>query len=153
MSLQHILGAIDAELRPRLGREGRVADYIPALARVDPHRFGIAVVDRDGREWVVGDADALFSVQSISKVFTLTLAMQRCGEALWERVHREPSGDPFNSLVELESEAGVPRNPFINAGASRRGWARRVGGCRGGAAMPVSDAMRSSCANPSPTPR
>lgn len=117
MDLQRILDAIDAELRPRCGREGRVAAYIPALARVDPRRFGIAVVDRDGREWVAGDADTAFSIQSVSKVFTLTLAMQRCGEALWERVHREPSGNPFNSLVQLESEAGVPRNPFINAGA------------------------------------
>ena len=117
MDLQAVLDAIDAELRPRLGAEGRVASYIPALARVDPRRFGIAVVDRDGREWTAGDADVAFSIQSVSKVFTLTLAMQRLGEALWERVHREPSGNPFNSLVQLETESGVPRNPFINAGA------------------------------------
>lgn len=117
MDLQPVLDAIDAELRPLLGAEGRVAAYIPALERVDPKQFGIAVVDRDGRAWVAGDADVAFSIQSVSKVFTLTLAMQRFGEALWERVHREPSGSAFNSLVQLETEAGVPRNPFINAGA------------------------------------
>lgn len=116
-TLQALLDDIERTLRPRLGAEGKVASYIPALARVDPHRFGIALVTHDGEEAFAGDADLPFSIQSVSKLFTLTMALQRYGEALWDRIHREPSGNPFNSLVQLESEAGVPRNPFINAGA------------------------------------
>ncbi|HTN98835.1 MAG TPA: glutaminase, partial [Nordella sp.] len=64
-----------------------------------------------------GDHDTRFSLQSISKVFTLTLALGQVGDALWQRVGREPSGNPFNSIVQLEYEQGRPRNPFINAGA------------------------------------
>jgi glutaminase len=97
--------------------EGKVADYIPALARVDPRRFGIAAVTCAGETAEFGDAWVPFSIQSISKVFTLTLALERLGEALWTRVGREPSGSRFNSIVQLEAEHGVPRNPFINAGA------------------------------------
>ena len=96
---------------------GEVASYIPELARVDPGLFGIAVVDADGRVAAAGDCDVPFSIQSISKVFTLTLALGMVGDALWRRVGREPSGNPFNSIVQLERERGVPRNPFINAGA------------------------------------
>src|SRR5579863_1331268 len=96
---------------------GRVADYIPELAKVPAERFGMAVVTLDGRVFSVGDAEQRFSVQSISKLFACTLAFQLLGDALWERVGREPSGNAFNSLVQLESEHGVPRNPFINAGA------------------------------------
>ena len=59
----------------------------------------------------------MFSIQSISKVFTLTLALGKVGDALWDRVGREPSGTAFNSIVQLEHERGIPRNPFINAGA------------------------------------
>ena len=117
MDYQPLLDEIDAELRPLLGVEGHVASYIPALARVSPHRFGIALVTRDGETAAAGDPAVPFSIQSISKLFTLTLALQTIGDALWERIHREPSGNPFNSLVQLESEQGVPRNPFINAGA------------------------------------
>ncbi len=98
-------------------RTGEVASYIPALARVPDDHLGVALVDVEGHERVAGDADIAFSVQSITKVFTLTLAMQRCGDLVWERVGREPSGDPFNSLVQLERERGRPRNPFINSGA------------------------------------
>jgi glutaminase len=94
-----------------------VADYIPALARVDPRRFGIAIVTADGQVAGAGDAETPFSIQSVSKVFTLTLAMNRLDEALWSRVGREPSGSRFNSIVQLEQEKGIPRNPFINAGA------------------------------------
>ncbi len=108
------------ELCEPLAERGHVADYIPALAHVDPHRYAIAVapVDSDGA-FVVGDADISLSVQSISKLFTLTLAMQKTGDlaGLWERVGREPSGTSFNSLVQLEYEEGIPRNPFINPGA------------------------------------
>src|SRR6201999_4466876 len=64
-----------------------------------------------------GDSDTPFSIQSISKVFTLTLALGKVGNRLWTRVGREPSGSPFNSIVQLEREQGIPRNPFINAGA------------------------------------
>lgn len=114
---QRVLAEIDAAIRPQLGREGKVASYIPALARVPAARFGIALRTCDGHEAAAGDAAEPFSIQSMSKVFSLTLAMRHLGEALWERIGREPSGNPFNSLVQLESERGQPRNPFINAGA------------------------------------
>ena len=96
---------------------GRVADYIPELAKVPAERFGMAVVTLDGQVFSIGDAKERFSIQSISKLFACTLAFQLLGDALWERVGREPSGTAFNSLVQLESERGKPRNPFINAGA------------------------------------
>ncbi|CAD5265624.1 putative glutaminase [Alteromonas sp. 38] len=111
-----LLEAIFDEVKPMLG-EGEVADYIPALASVDPHQFGIAICDIEGRITSIGDADVPFSIQSISKVFNLVLAMNHYGEGMWERVGCEPSGLPFNSLVQLEYEDGIPRNPFINAGA------------------------------------
>lgn len=114
--LQPIVDEIFHEVGSRHQR-GRVADYIPQLARVDPGHFGIAVTTVDGREFVAGDADALFSIQSISKVFSLTLALGKVGNGLWRRVGREPSGSAFNSIVQLEREQGKPRNPFINAGA------------------------------------
>ena len=117
MNFQALLDDIDAELRPELGKAGRVASYIPALARVPAAQFGIALRTCDGEEAAAGDSAVPFSIQSCSKLFSLTLAMQVIGEALWERIHREPSGNPFNSLLQLESEQGVPRNPFINAGA------------------------------------
>jgi glutaminase len=116
MDLQAILDGIHAELLPRLG-EGKVADYIPELAKVDPRQFGMAIVTVDGQVHQVGDAQTPFSIQSISKVFMLTLALGKVGEQLWTRVGREPSGSAFNSIVQLEHEAGIPRNPFINAGA------------------------------------
>ena len=118
MNYQPILDEIDALIRPSFGQcGGAVASYIPALARVSPAQFGIALRTCDGVEASAGDAATLFSVQSVSKVFTLTLAMRRLGDRLWERIGREPSGNPFNSLVQLENEQGKPRNPFINAGA------------------------------------
>jgi glutaminase len=114
--LRVILEEVAAEVRPRVG-EGAVAAYIPELAKVDPSKFGMAVTTLDGDVVAVGDADEPFSIQSVSKVFTLTLALGRVGDALWRRVGREPSGSPFNSIVQLEAEKGVPRNPLINAGA------------------------------------
>jgi glutaminase len=114
--VQAILDSIHADLLPRLG-EGKVADYIPELEKVDARQFGMAITTTDGRVYSVGDAETPFSIQSISKVFMLTLALGKVGEQLWKRVGREPSGSAFNSIVQLEQEAGIPRNPFINAGA------------------------------------
>ncbi|MCJ2185346.1 glutaminase [Novosphingobium sp. 2638] len=96
---------------------GKVADYIPALAAVPDSKFGIAVVLHDGTVHTAGHAEEPFSIQSISKVFALTLALGAVGDQLWQRVGREPSGSAFNSIVQLETEHGIPRNPFINAGA------------------------------------
>ncbi|WP_099825875.1 glutaminase [Oceaniglobus indicus] len=96
---------------------GRVASYIPQLACIDPQQFALSVVTPDGDVINAGDADTPFSIQSVSKVFTLAVALGQMGESLWSRVGREPSGDPFNSIVQLEHEQGIPRNPFINAGA------------------------------------
>ncbi len=96
---------------------GKVADYIPSLGCIDPAHFGIAVVTADGNVHVGGDADVPFSIQSVSKVFALTLALGKVGGDLWKRVGVEPSGSTFNSVVQLEAEKGIPRNPFINAGA------------------------------------
>lgn len=114
--LAAIIASITAEMKAAPDR-GRVADYIPALARIDPGRFGMAIVTCDGETFVGGDADEAFSIQSVSKVFALTLALGKAGDALWKRVGREPSGSAFNSIVQLETERGIPRNPFINAGA------------------------------------
>lgn len=114
--LDSVIREIAAEMAQRSDR-GAVADYIPELARVDPNQFGIAVIDADGRVTTGGDSETPFSIQSVSKVFTLTLALGMAGDRLWKRVGREPSGNPFNSIVQLERECGVPRNPFINAGA------------------------------------
>lgn len=116
MDYQYILESISREVVALAGA-GRVASYIPELAKVPAGRFGMALITLDGQLFTVGDARERFSVQSISKVFTLTLAVQQVGEKLFERVGKEPSGNPFNSLVQLEYERGIPRNPFINAGA------------------------------------
>ncbi|MDQ7743207.1 glutaminase [Hydrogenophaga pseudoflava] len=97
--------------------QGRVADYIPALAEVSPRHFGMAIATVDGQTHRVGDADTPFSLQSITKLFTFVLALKLEGDAVWQRVGREPSGAAFNSIVQLETENGIPRNPFINAGA------------------------------------
>ncbi|HRZ88169.1 MAG TPA: glutaminase, partial [Spirochaetia bacterium] len=111
-----ILADIAQEVRPLLAL-GAPADYIPALARVPRDRFGMAVRTLEGRIHAVGDADEPFSIQSVSKVFTFILALRSAGDGLWDRIQREPSGDPFNSPILLEQERGIPRNPFINAGA------------------------------------
>ena len=117
MNFAAIVHDIAADLHPHAGEQGHVATYIPALARVPARRFGIALHTVDGVEAGAGDCDEPFSIQSVSKVFSLTMGLQAIGDALWQRVGREPSGNPFNSLVQLESEHGKPRNPFINAGA------------------------------------
>lgn len=115
--LEALLDGLVATHRPSPAA-GRIPSSISHLARADPLGFGIAVATVDGTVVGAGDADAPFSIQSISKLFSLALALDNDpGQALWKRVLREPSGTPFNSLVQLEAEAGVPRNPFINAGA------------------------------------
>ena len=114
--LQLILDRVHAHLRDEAER-GRVADYIPELKHVDPQRLGLSIQMIDGRSFHAGDADEPFSIQSVSKVFTLTLALGKIGDALWRRVGREPSGSAFNSIIQLEYEQGIPRNPLINAGA------------------------------------
>lgn len=116
MNYQQLLDEIALEVNPLLG-QGKVASYIPALAEVDPYSFGMAVVTIDGKVFTVGQATTPFSTQSISKVFNLVLAFSTLGEAIWRRVGKEPSGNAFNSLLQLEYENGIPRNPFINAGA------------------------------------
>lgn len=114
--LQAVLDDVYSDAQRFIGK-GKVAAYIPALAAVPIEKFGMAVLRADGVEAAAGDADEAFSIQSVSKVFTLVMAMRLRGASLWRRVGREPSGDPFNSLVQLEYEKGIPRNPFINAGA------------------------------------
>ena len=114
--MDELLAEALASAAPHCG-SGRVADYIPALAEVDPNKLGIAFADSTGTVHGAGDWEEPFSIQSISKVFTLALALERVGTALWEKVGREPSGSAFNSIVQLESEHGKPRNPLINPGA------------------------------------
>ena len=96
---------------------GVVAQYIPELSEIDPSKFGVAMVRLSGQCSGFGDANEKFSIQSIAKVLSLTMAYEIVGEKLWERVGVEPSGSKFNSLVQLEYEKGIPRNPFINPGA------------------------------------
>jgi glutaminase len=114
--MDDLLADVLKAMAPHRGT-GKVADYIPALAAVDPNKFGIAFAGADGAVQGAGDCDEAFSIQSISKVFTLALALERVGVKLWERVGREPSGSAFNSIVQLETEHGIPRNPLINPGA------------------------------------
>ncbi|MCJ8269822.1 MAG: glutaminase [Psychrosphaera sp.] len=96
---------------------GEVASYIPELQRIDSDKFGIHLTTVDNRNFGIGDSNEKFSIQSISKVLSLVLAIKLVGGKLWQRVRVEPSGTPFNSLIQLELEKGIPRNPFINAGA------------------------------------
>lgn len=116
MNYEKILSEIAAEIEP-LRTVGRQADYIPALAKVNPDRFGmcLSTVGGDAYEW--GDVGERFSIQSVTKVFSLSMALSHMGEELWRRVGKEPSGSAFNSLIQLELDRGIPRNPFINAGA------------------------------------
>lgn len=114
--LEEFLGELEVRMRAEQDR-GRVADYIPELARVDPAQFAISICLADGSQLNFGDSSTPFSIQSVSKVFSLAIALGRFGEKLWIRVGREPSSNAFNSVVDLELERGRPRNPFVNAGA------------------------------------
>lgn len=116
MDYNKVLHNIYEEIKPLMGT-GKQADYIPALAQVNPDQFGISLQLLNGETYELGDAHVRFSIQSISKVFSLTIALSIMGKELWTRIGKEPSGSAFNSLVQLEYEHGKPRNPFINAGA------------------------------------
>jgi glutaminase len=116
MEMEKIIKSIYENYAGDLGR-GKVADYIPPLAKVSPDKYAISVCTVDGKRYNIGDYTEKFSIQSISKVFTLAMLAPMVGKELWESVGKEPSGSPFNSLVQLEYEKGIPRNPFINAGA------------------------------------
>lgn len=116
MDYQKILDEIQKEIDPN-DFAGKVADYIPELAKVDASKFGMHLYCINSGHYHFGDSDEKFSTQSISKVLALVLAVQLEGEGLWRRVDVEPSGNAFNSLVQLEYENGIPRNPLINAGA------------------------------------
>jgi glutaminase len=116
VTLDRHLAEIAAEMASRTDR-GQPADYIPELAAIDRNQFGISVCLADGSQHSAGDSATPFSIQSISKVFGLAIALGRLGDQLWTRVRREPSGLAFNSILQLENEGGIPRNPFVNAGA------------------------------------
>ncbi len=116
MDYQRILKEIALETEREAGK-GKLATYLPELASVSPHHFGIHLACLDGSRFSVGEWQKPFSIQSIVKVLAVALAFGKVGDALWHRVGVEPSGSPFNSLVQLEYESGIPRNPLINAGA------------------------------------
>lgn len=116
MDYPQIITQIATQVNPLFG-QGKVADYIPELGKVPPEQFGFCLHLNDGQVFAHGHSGVKFSIQSISKVFTLSLAFQLMGEDLWKRVGVEPSGTAFNSLMQLEYEKGIPRNPLINAGA------------------------------------
>ena len=98
--------------------DGKVASYIPELAKMNPDWFSICVVTADGRTFTAGDADQLFTIQSISKVFVYGLALEDHGrDAVLSKVGVEPTGDPFNSIIRLDEYSKRPDNPMINAGA------------------------------------
>ena len=116
IDFQRILDGVAKEIKNEKDR-GIVASYIPELAKADSAKFGISLLDDEGDLYAAGDASDSFSIQSISKVLSLSMAFSIAGDNLWERVGVEPSGDPFNHLSLLEMENGIPRNPLINAGA------------------------------------
>ncbi|MEM7569416.1 MAG: glutaminase [Pseudomonadota bacterium] len=151
VSIDEVLAEIVDHVQPVFG-QGKVADYIPALAKVPPERFAMAVHCCQGAHADCGDADVPFSIQSISKVFTLTLVMSSRPEAdIWKRVWREPSGTPFNSMIMLERENGIPRNPFINAGALVITDMLISDYGRQGAIDALLNFMRTLCGNSTPT--
>ncbi|MGY0234274.1 glutaminase [Longispora urticae] len=163
MEYPQILEQVRAQIAGEIGG-GRVADYIPALAAVDPGRFGMAVATVDGAVYGTGDWQVPLSVQSVTKVFSLALVLREDGERIWRRVSREPSGNPFNSLLQLEQDRGIPRNPFINAGAlvvtdrlltltgdargAVRDFLRAEGGTGGGSGGPASPAGSAGAGDP-----
>jgi glutaminase len=97
--------------------QGQIASYIPELRKISANKCGIHLVTSQQQHYSAGDSNEKFSIQSVAKVLSLVLAFKAQGNTLWSPVGVEPSGTAFNSLVQLEYELGVPRNPFINAGA------------------------------------
>lgn len=130
MDYQNILNTIAEELKEH-PNTGKVASYIPELGNVKPDHYALQLSCTDGRHFRQGEWETKFSTQSIAKVFSLALAMKYKGDAIWERVDVEPSGTAFNSMVQLEYEHGIPRNPFINSGA-----------------LVIADILVSTCKNP-----
>jgi glutaminase len=116
MNHQALVDEVLADVSAYKG-QGTVASYIPALAQADPNKLGLALVLEDGSSFVAGDADEAFSIQSLSYVFSLCLALQHVKASLWNHVGREPAGSPVNSIIQLEMEKGRPRNPMTSAGA------------------------------------
>ncbi len=116
MSIHEIIDETYKEVKA-MHDEGKLASYIPELANVDPDKFGVYISTVDGYGYGIGDDDTNFSIQSIVKVISLTMVYEKMGENIWERIGVEPAGTPFNSLVQLETDFGIPRNPFINSGA------------------------------------
>ena len=116
MDYQAILEEIHESVQA-FGQQGTIAQYIPQLAKVDPDKLGISLLLLDDTNFHIGDAQEAFSIQSIAKTFALAQAMSIAADEIWARVDVEPSGGPFNSLILLEYEKGIPRNPFINSGA------------------------------------
>ncbi|MFA5575382.1 MAG: glutaminase [Brumimicrobium sp.] len=116
MKYDRALKIVETEIR-ELDLGGYITDYIPELARISPDKFGLNLYTKDKENFCFGDSQEPFSIQSISKVFTTTLAHIHAGTEMFRRVGVEPSGNAYNSLTELERDYGIPRNPFINAGA------------------------------------
>jgi glutaminase len=116
MDYQALVDAVLADVSAYKG-QGNVASYIPALAQADPNKLGLALVLNDGSSFCAGDADEAFSIQSLSYVFSLCLALHHVKASLWNHVGREPAGSPLNSVLQLEMEKGHPRNPMTSAGA------------------------------------
>lgn len=116
MDYSNILNEISEELS-NFNNPGKVATYIPELSKVNPSKFGVHLYCTSGSHHAFGDTQERFSIQSISKVFSLSLVMRLLGDDLWKRMDVEPSGNAYNSLFQLERENGIPRNPFINSGA------------------------------------
>jgi len=116
MDYNNILFKINNSLE-KLKKQGEVASYIPELSKVDPNKFGVHITTIDNQHFNIGDSNEKFSIQSIAKVLSLTLAYKVSGEKIWKRLGVEPSGTAFNSLIQLEYNNGIPRNPLINAGA------------------------------------
>lgn len=116
MDYQQVIENIYQEILP-YAKEGKQATYIPELAKVNPDQFGMCINTIYGESASIDSADTRFSIQSISKVFSLAMCLSIKGDELWKRVGKEPSGTKFNSLVQLELEQGIPRNPFLNSGA------------------------------------
>ncbi len=115
--MQEILEQALAEGRTQI-KKGEVASYIPELAKADKNHLGICVFTKDGGRFEAGDTQTRFSIQSISKVISLAMALEKCGfERVFEKIGMEPSGDAFNSLIKLDMVSDAPYNPMINSGA------------------------------------